>query len=99
MSPAEAHLRPVPSGMTEAEWSQRVNLAACYRLVAHYGWDDLVDPHIPAGVPGPENHFLINPYGLMFNETPAPSLVKVAPAGNQLTTSDYSINPAGFTIH
>ena len=67
MSPAEARLKEVPSGMTEAEWGQRVNLAACYRLIAYYGWDDLVDTHISARVPGPEHHFLINPYGLMFD--------------------------------
>ncbi len=99
MSPAEARLKEVPSDMTEAEWNQRVNLAACYRLVALYGWDDLVDTHISARVPGPEHHFLINPYGLMFDEITASSLVKVDLDGNQLTKSDYSINPAGFTIH
>ena len=99
MSPAEARLKEVPSEMTEAEWNQRVNLAACYRLVAHYGWDDLVDTHISARVPGPEHHFLINPYGLMFDEITASSLVKVDLDGNQLTKSQYSINPAGFTIH
>ena len=80
--------------MTDAEWNQRVNLAACYRLVAYYGWDDLVDTHISARVPGPEHHFLINPYGLMFDEITASSLVKVDLDGNQLTKSDYSINPA-----
>ena len=68
MSPAEARVKEVPSGMTEAEWTQRINLAACYRLVALYGWDDLVDTHISARVPGPEHQFLINPYGLMFDE-------------------------------
>ena len=99
MSPAEARLQEVPSGMTEAEWNQRVNLAACYRLIAHYGWDDLVDTHISARVPGPEHHFLINPYGLMFDEITASSLVKVDLDGNQRTSSAYSINPAGFTIH
>ena len=99
MPPAEARLKEVPSDMTEAEWSQRINLAACYRLIAHYGWDDLVDTHISARVPGPEHHFLINPYGLMFDEITASSLVKVDLDGNQLTKSDYSINPAGFTIH
>jgi len=99
MSPAEARLKEVPSGMTQAEWTQRVNLAACYRLVALYGWDDLVDTHISARVPGPDHHFLINPYGLMFEEITASSLVKVDLHGNQLTKSDYSINPAGFTIH
>src|SRR3954447_20661917 len=99
MSPAEARLKEVPSNMTEAEWTQRVNLAACYRLVAHYGWDDLVATHISARVPGPEHHFLINPYGLMFDEITASSLVKVDLDGNQLSKSEYSINPAGFTIH
>src|SRR5882724_5031692 len=98
MSPAEARLKE-PSEMTEAEWSQRVNLAACYRLIAHYGWDDLVDTHISARVPGPEHRFLISPYGLMFDEITASSLVKVDLDGNQLSKSDYSINPAGFTIH
>ena len=77
MSPAEARLKEAPSEMAEAEWTQRVNLAACYRLVAHYGWDDLVDTHISARVPGPDHHFLINPYGLMFDEITASSLVKV----------------------
>src|ERR1700754_3460227 len=99
MSPAEAHLKPVQTEMTDAEWSQRVNLAAAYRLVAFYGWDDMVDTHISARVPGPEHHFLINPYGLLFDEITASSLVKVDLDGNQLTKSDYSINPAGFTIH
>src|SRR5437763_6027829 len=97
MSPAEACLKEAPSDMTDAEWTQRINLAACYRLVAHYGWDDLVDTHISARVPGPEHHFLINPYGLMFDEITASSLVKVDLDGNQLTESPYSINPAGFT--
>jgi ribulose-5-phosphate 4-epimerase/fuculose-1-phosphate aldolase len=83
----------------EAEWQQRVNLAACYRLIAHYGWDDLVDTHVSARVPGPDHHFLINPYGLMFDEITASSLVKVDLEGNQLSQSEYSINPAGFTIH
>src|SRR2546429_1833207 len=99
MSPAEAHLKEVPSGMTDAEWNQRVNLAACYRLVALYGWDDLVDTHISARVPGPDHHFLINPYGLMFDEITASSLVKVGLDGNKAMESPYAINPAGFTIH
>ena len=99
MSPAEARLKEVKSTISEAEWEQRVNLAAAYRLVAYYGWDDLVDTHISARVPGPEHHFLINPYGLMFDEITASSLAKVDLDGNQLSESDYSINPAGFTIH
>jgi ribulose-5-phosphate 4-epimerase/fuculose-1-phosphate aldolase len=99
MSPAEARLKEVPSDVSAAEREQRINLAACYRLVALYGWDDLVDTHISARVPGPEHHFLINPYGLMFDEITASSLVKVDLDGNQLSKSEYSINPAGFTIH
>src|ERR1700755_2847888 len=99
MSPTDARLKEVPSGMTEAEWGQRVNLAACYRLVALHGWDDLVDTHISARVPGSDHHFLINAYGLLFEEITASSLVKVDRDGNQLSKSDYSINPAGFTIH
>jgi hypothetical protein len=81
------------------EWQQRVNLAACYRLVALYGWDDLIFTHISARVPGPEHHFLINPYGLMFNEIKASSLVKVDLDGQKVDDTPYDINPAGFTIH
>src|SRR5271170_3238625 len=99
MSPAEARLKELPSGMTDAEWNQRVNLAACYRLVALYGWDDLVDTHISARVPGPNHHFLINPYGLLFEEITASSLVKIDLDGNKVEESPYSVNPAGFTIH
>src|SRR5712672_3235389 len=99
MSPAEARLKEVPSDMTEAEWNQRVNLAACYRLIAHYGWDDLVDTHISARVPGPDHHFLINPYGLMFDEITASSLVKVDREGKKVIDSPFPVNPAGFVIH
>src|SRR5438045_3547978 len=99
MSPAEARLKEVPSNMTEAEWQQRVNLAACYRLVALYGWDDLVFTHISARVPGPEHHFLINPYGFLFDEITASSLVKIDLHGAKVLESPYEVNPAGFTIH
>src|SRR3984885_12906356 len=99
MSPAEARLQEVRSEMTDAEWGQRVNLAACYRLIAHYGWDDLVDTHISARVPGPEHHFLINPYGLMFDEITASSLVKIDLDGHKVSASPYEVNPAGFNIH
>jgi ribulose-5-phosphate 4-epimerase/fuculose-1-phosphate aldolase len=85
--------------VSEAEWQLRVDLAACYRLVAMYGWDDLIFTHISARVPGPEHHFLINPYGMMFEEITASSLVKVDLAGNKVLASLFSINPAGFTIH
>jgi ribulose-5-phosphate 4-epimerase/fuculose-1-phosphate aldolase len=81
------------------EWEQRVNLAACYRLVALFRWDDLIFTHISARVPGPEHHFLINPYGMLFDEITASSLVKVDLQGRKVMDSAYDINPAGFTIH
>ena len=81
------------------EWQLRVDLAACYRLVALYGWSDLVFTHISARIPGPEHHFLINPYGLMFDEITASSLVKVDMQCNKLIDSPYPVNPAGFVIH
>ena len=83
----------------DAEWLQRVDLAACYRLVALFGWDDLIFTHISARVPGPEHHFLINPYGFMFEEITASSLIKVDLHGNKLDDTPHEINPAGFTIH
>jgi len=85
--------------VSEAEWALRCDLAAAYRLVALYGWSDLVFTHISARVPGPEHHFLINPYGLMFDEITASSLVKVDQQGNKLQDSPFPVNPAGFTIH
>ncbi|HIV71279.1 MAG TPA: class II aldolase/adducin family protein [Candidatus Aquabacterium excrementipullorum] len=81
------------------EWQLRTDLAACYRLVALYGWSDLVFTHISARIPGPEHHFLINPYGLMFDEITASSLVKVDQDCNKLSDSPFPVNPAGFTIH
>ncbi|MCX7219087.1 MAG: class II aldolase/adducin family protein [Burkholderiales bacterium] len=81
------------------EWALRVDLAACYRLVAAYGWSDLVFTHISARVPGPEHHFLINPYGLMFDEITASSLVKVDQQCNKMIASPFPVNPAGFVIH
>ena len=81
------------------EWQLRVDLAACYRLVALYGWSDLIFTHISARIPGPEHHFLINPYGLMFDEITASSLVKVDMQCNKLIDSPYPVNPAGFVIH
>lgn len=81
------------------EWQLRVDLAACYRLVALHGWSDLVFTHISARVPGPEHHFLINPYGLMFDEITASSLVKVDAQCNKVIDSPHPVNPAGFVIH
>ena len=85
--------------VSKEEWDARVNLAAAYRLVALYGWDDLVFTHISARVPGPEHHFLINPYGWMFEEITASSLVKIDLQARKVMPSPYDINPAGFTIH
>ena len=81
------------------EWKLRVDLAAAYRLVAAYGWSDLIFTHISARIPGPEHHFLINPYGLMFDEITASSLIKIDQSCNKLSDSPYPVNPAGFTIH
>jgi ribulose-5-phosphate 4-epimerase/fuculose-1-phosphate aldolase len=89
----------VRSQVGEPEWQLRVNLAACYRLVAHFGWSDLIFTHISARLPGPEHHFLINPYGMTFDEITASSLVKIDLEGNKVMDSPYVINPAGFTIH
>lgn len=84
---------------SDAERTLRVNLAACYRLVALFGWDDLVFTHVSARLPGPEHHFLINPYGMMFEEITASSLVKVDAHGEKVEPSEYPVNPAGFVIH
>ena len=81
------------------EWQARVDLAAAYRLVALHGWDDLIFTHISSRVPGPEHHFLLNPYGMMFDEVTASSLVKIDLEGHKVVDSPYFINPAGFTIH
>jgi ribulose-5-phosphate 4-epimerase/fuculose-1-phosphate aldolase len=85
--------------LTTEESQLRIDLAACYRLVALHGWADLVFTHISARIPGPEHHFLINPYGLMFDEITASSLIKVDQACNKLSDSPHPVNPAGFIIH
>ena len=93
----------VRSQVSAEEWQVRVDLAACYRLVALYGWDDIVFTHISARVPAPAgndpHHFLINPYGLMFDEITASSLVKVDEHCNKVIASPFPVNPAGFVIH
>lgn len=83
----------------EEEWKLRVDLAAAYRLVAYHGWDDLIFTHLSARVPGPEHHFLLNPYNLMFEEVTASSLVKVDMNGLPVEPTPFITNPAGFTIH
>jgi len=95
----QAKTAAVREVVSTEEWQARVDLAAVYRLAALYEWDDLIFTHISARVPGPEHHFLINPYGLMFDEITASSLVKVGLDGNKVMDSSYDINPAGFTIH
>ncbi|MCF8209865.1 MAG: class II aldolase/adducin family protein [Rhodoferax sp.] len=97
------HIPSLKDVVSAEEWQLRVDLAACYRLVAHYGWSDLVFTHISAKLPesvsGPEHQFLINPYGLMFDEITASSLVKVDMQCNKLLESAFPVNPAGFVIH
>jgi ribulose-5-phosphate 4-epimerase/fuculose-1-phosphate aldolase len=85
--------------VSEAEWRTRVDLAALYRLVALEGWDDMIFTHLSARIPGPEHHFLINPYGWFFEEMTASSLVKVDLDGTIVQETTSFINPAGFTIH
>ena len=95
-----AHQIPSQEAKVGAEeWKLRVDLAATYRLVALYGWDDMIFTHISVRIPGPEHHFLINPYGLLFDEITASSLVKVDLDGQKVGESPYPVNPAGFTIH
>ena len=89
---------PAPAGISQEEWQIRVDLAAAYRLVALFGWDDLVFTHITAKLPGTE-HFLINPYGMGFDEITASSLVKINGEGEKVEDSPYPVNPAGFLIH
>jgi ribulose-5-phosphate 4-epimerase/fuculose-1-phosphate aldolase len=99
MALLDSRIPNVRNQVSPQEWEQRVALAAAYRLVAHFHWDDLIFTHLTARVPGPEHHFLINPYGMMFDEITASSLVKVDLDGKKLTDTPYDINPAGFTIH
>src|SRR5881275_1023428 len=104
-SMAEAHvlstveIPPMQDRVSPEEWKIRVDLAAAYRLVAYYGWDDLIFTHLSARVPGPEHHFLLNPYNLMFEEVTASSLVKVDMNGLPVEPTPFITNPAGFTIH
>ena len=94
-----AGIAPLKGRVSEAEWRARVDLAALYRLVALEGWDDLIFTHISARVPGPEHHFLINPFGVYFEEVTASSLVKVNLEGEIVSPGPYGINAAGYVIH
>ena len=89
----------VRSQVSAEEWQVRVDLAAAYRLVDHYGWTDMIFTHLSARIPGPEHHFLINPYGMMFDEVSASNLVKIDLDGNVVMHNGYDVNPAGFCIH
>jgi ribulose-5-phosphate 4-epimerase/fuculose-1-phosphate aldolase len=85
--------------VSDQEWAIRVDLAAAYRMVAYFGWDDLIFTHLSARIPGPEHYFLLNPYNLMFEEVTASSLIKVDANGNPVEPTPFITNPAGFTIH
>jgi ribulose-5-phosphate 4-epimerase/fuculose-1-phosphate aldolase len=98
-TPSPLIIASLHNKVSPEEWQTRVDLAACYRLVADYGWSDLVFTHITARVPGIHDQFLINPYGMMFEEITASSLVKIDIDGNKIDDSPFPINPAGFTIH
>ena len=95
----DAMVHNVKESISAEEWQLRVDLAAAYRLIAHYGWDDLIFTHLSARVPGNDHHFLINPYGFLFEEITASSLVKVDQEGQKVMASPHEINPAGFIIH
>jgi ribulose-5-phosphate 4-epimerase/fuculose-1-phosphate aldolase len=97
--PDDIRVSSLKGKVAKDEWQVRVDLAACYRLIALYGWDDLVFTHVSARIPGPEHHFLINPYGMMFEEITASSLVKVDAQCTKLMDSPFPVNPAGFVIH
>jgi ribulose-5-phosphate 4-epimerase/fuculose-1-phosphate aldolase len=96
---ASVEIPSLEGKVSEEEWKVRVDLAAAYRLIAYHGWDDLIFTHLSARVPGPEHHFLLNPYNLMFEEVTASSLVKVGMDGLPVEPTPFITNPAGFTIH
>jgi ribulose-5-phosphate 4-epimerase/fuculose-1-phosphate aldolase len=98
-APVNPSFLSMKSQVSEAEWALRVDLAACYRAISMYGWDDLVFTHISVRIPGPEHHFLINPYGVGFDEMTASALVKIDSKCVPQHPTNYPVNPAGFTIH
>jgi ribulose-5-phosphate 4-epimerase/fuculose-1-phosphate aldolase len=99
MTAAPLQIESRQGRVSDAEWRTRVDLAAAYRAVAMFKWDDLVFTHISARVPDSEDQFLLNPYGLLFEEITASSLVKVDLQGRKIEDTPFEINPAGFTIH
>lgn len=99
MDQSEKLLHLKPAAMDGEEWQLRLELAACYRLFDWMGWTELIYNHITVRVPGPERHYLINPYGLWYTEITASNLVKVNLAGETVDGSKYPVNKAGFVIH
>ena len=99
MAPSALDIPSLQGKVSPEEWAVRVDLAAAYRLVSRYGWEDLVFTHISARVPGTEDQFLINPYGLFFDEITASSLVKIDQQGRKLEDTPFNVNAAGFIIH
>jgi ribulose-5-phosphate 4-epimerase/fuculose-1-phosphate aldolase len=102
MAPDGMGVLDIPSvrdKVSEEEWEARVNLACAYRLVDHFGWTHLIANHISLRVPGPDDHFLLNPYGLFYDEVTASSLVKIDLDGNKVMDSEFGINQAGYVIH
>ncbi len=99
MAESALEIRSLRDRVSPEEWAVRVDLAACYRLVAHHGWEDLVFTHITARLPGTGDQFLINPYGVFFDEITASSLVRIDQQGHKLDDSPFPVNPAGFIIH
>jgi ribulose-5-phosphate 4-epimerase/fuculose-1-phosphate aldolase len=99
-SPLESvEIASLEGKVSDEEWELRVDLACAYRMVAYYGWDDLIFTHLSVRIPAPEHHFLLNPYNLMFEEVTASSLIKVDVHGNPVDPTPFITNPAGFTIH
>ena len=96
---ASVEIPSLEGKVSDEEWDLRVDLAAAYRIVADYAWDDLIFTHLSVRIPGPEHHFLLNPYNLMFEEVTASSLIKVDVNGNPVEPTPFITNPAGFTIH
>lgn len=88
-----------PDHIAPEEWDLRLRLAAAYRIVDMLGWSEVIMNHLSVRVPGPEHHFLINPYGLLYEEITASNLLKIDTEGRKITPSDYAFNPAGFVIH
>ena len=99
MSEAIVSLHEVQQQVSAEEWQVRQDLAAAYRMVAHYGWDDMVFTHLSARVPGPEEHFLLNPFGFLFEEVTASNLVKIDLDGKVVLDNGHAVNEAGFVIH